>query len=127
MLFSLFSFLFSLSPGQPKGGAAIRAGDGVQGNAQLVKYVHQEQRLTNGQAAGRSEEDPEMYDSQVRLMEVRLRAERAAKRAELRATLGPAPELERIRPFARKVIPLPGVVDIVPNGAGHWSGGPQAA
>lgn len=68
-----------------------------------------------------------MYDYQMQLMEVRMRTERAARRAELRASLGPMPPVERIRPFARKVIPLPGVVDIVPNGAGHWNGGPQAA
>ncbi|MFN8506326.1 MAG: hypothetical protein U0547_02015 [Dehalococcoidia bacterium] len=68
-----------------------------------------------------------MYDHELLLMETRMRADRARRRAELKASLGPVPAVERILPFARKVIPLPGVVDIIPNGAGHWHGGPTAA
>ncbi|MCC6386973.1 MAG: hypothetical protein IT302_06290 [Dehalococcoidia bacterium] len=68
-----------------------------------------------------------MFDHELLLLETRMRTERARRTAELKASLGPAPAVERIRPFARKVIPLPGVVDIIPNGAGHWHGGPTAA
>lgn len=67
------------------------------------------------------------FDVNSHLVVTRLRTERAERRATLRATLGPAPEPERVRPFTRRVIPLPGVVDILPNGAGSWSGGPTAA
>jgi hypothetical protein len=66
-------------------------------------------------------------DTHSHLLEMRFRTQLAERRATLLASLGPAPEPIRFRPFARRIIALPGVIDIIPNGAGAWTDGPQAA
>ena len=44
------------------------------------------------------------------LIEHRYRIERSERRALLRATLGLLPAVKRMRPFARRVLPLVGTV-----------------
>jgi len=51
--------------------------------------------------------------------EHRYRIERSERRAQLCAALGPAPAVQRLRPLARRVVPLAGPI-VIQHGQDAW-------
>ena len=66
-------------------------------------------------------------DALSHLQAVRLRTERATRRATLLASLGPLPKPERLRPFARRTTPLQTPVDITHAAARRTANVPPQA
>jgi hypothetical protein len=66
-------------------------------------------------------------DVHAHLLEVRLRTERANRRASLLSSLGPLPKRKPLRLFSRRVVALPAPVDIRHHGDVGANARPQRA